>query len=49
MFLHLLSVLMMLLFGLTLLVFLVKWVSFLGTLHWPVGDLDLGCWWRLLC
>ena len=21
---------------------LVKWVSFLGTLHWPVGGLDLG-------
>ena len=21
---------------------LVKWVSFLGSLHWPVGDLDLG-------
>ena len=21
---------------------LVKWVSFLNTLHWPVGDLDLG-------
>ena len=21
---------------------LVKWVSFLSTLHWPVGDLDLG-------
>ena len=21
---------------------LVKWVSFLGTLHWPEGDLDLG-------
>ena len=21
---------------------LVKWVSFLGTLHWPVDDLDLG-------
>ena len=21
---------------------LVKWVAFLGTLHWPVGDLDLG-------
>ena len=26
----------------------VKWVSFLGSLHWPVGDLDLG-WWRILC
>ena len=21
---------------------LVKWVSFLSSLHWPVGDLDLG-------
>ena len=21
---------------------LVEWVAFLGTLHWPVGDLDLG-------
>ena len=21
---------------------LVKWVSFLGSLHWPVGGLDLG-------
>ena len=21
---------------------LVKWVSFLGSLHWPAGDLDLG-------
>ena len=21
---------------------LVKWVSFLNSLHWPVGDLDLG-------
>ena len=28
--------------GLTPLVFLVKWVSFLNTLHWPVGNLDLG-------
>ena len=21
---------------------LVKWVSFLNSLHWPIGDLDLG-------
>ena len=21
---------------------LIKWVSFLNSLHWPVGDLDLG-------
>ena len=41
MFLHLLSVLMMLR-GLTPLVFLVKWVCFLGSLHWPVHGLDLG-------
>ena len=37
----LLSVLRILLFGLTLLVFLVNCVSFLNSLHWPVGDLDL--------
>ena len=28
---------------------LVKWVSFLNSLHWPVGDLDLGVWERFLC
>ena len=38
----LLSVLKMLLFGLIPLVLLVKWVSFLNILHWPVLDLDLG-------
>ena len=31
--------------GLTLLAFLVKWVAFLGTLHWPADrdNLGLGC------
>ena len=38
----LLSVLRILLFGLYTPGLLVKWVSFLNTLHWPVGDLDLG-------
>ena len=28
---------------------LVKWVSFLSTLHWPVGDLDLGVGGVSLC
>ena len=28
---------------------LVKWVAFLGSLHWPVGGADLGGWWCLLC
>ena len=27
----------------------VKWGSFLNSLHWPVGDLDLGGWWCLPC
>ena len=36
------SVLRILLFGLILLVFWVKWVCFLNSLRWPVGDLDLG-------
>ena len=31
-----------LLFGLLLPGLLVKWVTFLNSLHWPVGDLDLG-------
>ena len=38
----LLSVLRILLFGLALLGFWFLWVSFLNSLHWPVGDLDLG-------
>ena len=42
MFLHLQSVLRILLFGLAPLVFLVKWVTFQGSLHWPAGGLDLG-------
>ena len=33
---------MTLLIGPTLLVFLVKLVTFLGTLHWPAGGADLG-------
>ena len=40
-FLHLLSVLMMLLFGPTLLVSWLSGFPFLGTLHWPAGGLDL--------
>ena len=28
---------------------LVKWVAFLGTLHWPTRGLDLGGGWYLLC
>ena len=28
---------------------LVKWVSFLGTLHWPAGSADLGVGGPLLC
>ena len=28
---------------------LVKRVSFLGSLHWPAGGLDLGVWWHFLC
>ena len=24
-------------------------MSFLGTLHWPAGGLDLGGWWHFLC
>ena len=39
MFLHLLSALRTLLYTPGL---LVKWVFFLGSLHWPVGGLDLG-------
>ena len=27
---------------------LVKWVSFLGSLHWPVGS-GPWCWWYFLC
>ena len=42
MFLHLLSVLMMLLIGLTPLVFWLSGLPFLRSLHWPVGGLDLG-------
>ena len=42
MFLHLLSVLMMLLIGLSLLVFWLSGFPFLVTLSWPVGGLDLG-------
>ena len=38
----LLSVLRILLIGLILLVFWLSGVSFLNSLHWPVGDLDLG-------
>ena len=38
----LLSALRILLFGLKKLGLLVKWVSFLNSLHWPIGDLDLG-------
>ena len=28
---------------------LVKWLSFLNSLHWPVGDLDLGVGGVFLC
>ena len=28
---------------------LVKWVSFLNSLHWPLGDLDLGVGGVFLC
>ena len=42
MFLQLLSVLRILHIGPFSSCLLVKWVSFLGSLHWPAGDLDLG-------
>ena len=41
-FLHLLSVVMMLLIGLTLLVFWLNGFPFWVSLHWPVDGLDLG-------
>ena len=48
-FLLLLFLVQMLIFGLILLVFLVKRVSFLNSLHWPVDDLDLGVGRCFLC
>ena len=33
---------LILLLGLTVFVFLVRFTSFLGTLHWPSGSVDLG-------
>ena len=42
MFVHLLSVLTMLLIGLTLLFFWLSGFPFWGTLHWPEDGLDLG-------
>ena len=28
---------------------LVKWVSFLGSLHWPAAGADLVSWWCVIC